>query len=292
MASLVNTEQLDNYRIFVAIVESGSFTKAAQKLAVPKSRISRRLLLLEQQLGSQLLIRTTRKLQLTDAGQLLYKQCQPHIAALEEVDQFIYDSQFHVKGVLTLLLPLEFFNQVIGELITTFALQYPELQIQCQHYTGITPQFDHKYDLVFVLHEHALPDSQWVSKVLLSFPQSIYIADKANNKQMNELSDFKAILADKNEKWYFRDNGRIIERQPTATMILASPEMRVKACEQDIGAVKLPDYIGTRSSTIKVAKVSQPLVAQQLSVLYHSRNIPMKTRVFLDFFQSNIGCLT
>ncbi|MDO6426348.1 LysR family transcriptional regulator [Thalassotalea sp. 1_MG-2023] len=290
-----NSLALDNYRFFVAIVEAGSLTKASADLGIPKSKLSRRLAQLEQQLGSQLLIRTTRTITLTESGHLLYQQCQPHVAALTDVEQFIYDSHHQIKGELKLLLPLEFFNQVIGELITTFATQYSDLQIQCQHYTGTTPPYDHQFDLVFVLHEGSLPNSNWISKSLLSFSQSIYVSERDSSVSVNEiaqLNNIDAILADRSETWLLREHGKVTELNPKPVMMLASPEMRAKACEQGIGVIKLPDYIGKQIKGIKTLNVSAPVVAQQLSVLYHSRNIPLKTRIFLDFFQSKIGCLS
>ncbi|MCG6450980.1 LysR family transcriptional regulator, partial [Vibrio parahaemolyticus] len=60
----------------VAVAETGSFTRAAQRLATSVANVSRRIALLEERLGVKLLLRTTRKVSLTEAGQVYYQQCR------------------------------------------------------------------------------------------------------------------------------------------------------------------------------------------------------------------------
>lgn len=294
MADSSTKPTLDNYLFFVAIVEAGSLTKAAHRLAIPKSKLSRRLAQLEQQLGSELLIRTTRKLHLTEAGHTLYQSCQPHVDALTNVEQLVHDSQHKVKGVLNLSIPSEFFSQVIGQLLTDFAVKYPEIELHCHQYTARMPSYDHRYDLVFVLHEKPLPATNWVGRTLLSFPQSIYQSAGAKKMDcsMADLEHLGAIVTDEDELWAFRHDGAIQEIKPQLNMAMASPEMRLQACQRGIGITKLPDYIAEKASGIKPLHLQQSVVAQQLTLLYQSRNVPIKTRAFLDFFQSNIGSLS
>lgn len=288
-------DSLSDYYFFTTIVEEGSLTKAAKKLAIPKSKLSRRLALLEQSLGSQLLIRTTRRQQLTENGLLLFQSCKPHVDALHDLDLLIGEAAVKVQGKLKLLLPLEFFNTVIGTLITDFALAYPDIEIHCHHYHQAYPEFDHQYDLVFVLHENDLPSSNWIGRTLLSFSQSIYTAKNSNQHQLaslSELAKLKVISANEDEKWLFRFPGEVQAITPNIAMVLSSPEMRVEACQREIGLIKLPDYIGNNLKQIRPLKTEKPLIAQQLTLLYQSRKLPAKTRMFLDYFQSKIGCLS
>ncbi|GHF83234.1 LysR family transcriptional regulator [Thalassotalea marina] len=294
MADFQIVQTIDNYLYFVAIVEQGSITKAATYLNVPKSKVSRRLAQLENMLGSELLVRTTRKQDLTEAGKLLYQNCRPHVDALVAVEQLMYDNQYQIKGKLNIKVPSEFFNRVMGQLLTDFALKYPDIEVHCQQYTESLPSFDLNYDLVFVLHERALPPSHWIGKSLLSFPQSLYVAkDYALNQvtSVEQLKAIEAIVAEPLEHWSFRDKHSHKTFKPNVRMVLASPEMRLQACFSAIGMTKLPDYIAKNIQGIKAVKTELPLVAQQLSLLYQSRNIPLKTRVFLDYFQSHIGKL-
>jgi len=285
----------NGYLFFVTIVEQGSITHAAQTLGVPKSKLSRRLALLEQQLGSQLLIRTTRRQQLTETGLLLYQACKPHVEALNDMEELVQDTQNKIKGKLSILLPLEFFNKVISALVVDFAFKYPEIEIHCQHYSETYPDFDHQHDLVFVLHEDTLPTSNWVGKTLLSFSQSIYGHESVltvKNVKIEQLSLKKAILSNENERWIFRNKSSIQTISPNLVMVLSSAEMRIEACQRGIGLLKLPDYIGKNNNELTPLNLNCPVVAQQLTVLFQSRSVPAKTRKFLDYFQSNIGCLS
>jgi len=290
-------QNLDNLSLFLSIVESGSLTGAAKALGMPKSKLSRRLALLESEIGSQLLVRTTRSQKLTETGEQLFRACKPHVEALKAAEASISDFISLPKGKLKILLPLEFFNQVLAELITEFALLYPEISVHCQHYSQEIPEQDLTYDLIFVLHEQSLPPSNWIAKTLLSFPQAIYASVKrtiSNNIQPEELLAHNCILSQENQQWLFRESNNTMVIEPKTFMVLSSPEMRLAAVKRDLGIAKLPEYLinsDKGSDLIKRVMLGKSPVAQQLSVLYQSRTVAKKTRAFLDFFQSNIGCL-
>jgi len=293
----VNMQNLDNLSLFLSIVESGTLTGAAKALGTPKSKLSRRLALLESEIGSQLIVRTTRSQQLTETGEQLFRACKPHVEALKSIEASISDFISLPKGKLKILLPLEFFNQVMAELITEFALLYPNISVHCQHYSEEIPEHDLTFDLIFVLHEQSLPPSNWIAKTLLSFPQAIYASVKrpiGNNIQPKQLLGHNCLLSQENQQWFFRGDDNTMVIKPKTYMVLSSPEMRLAAVKRDLGIAKLPDYLINNDKghdLIKRVSLGNSPVAQQLSVLYQSRSIAKKTRLFLDFFQSNIGCL-
>ncbi|GLR70569.1 LysR family transcriptional regulator [Agaribacter marinus] len=287
--------RLDDLSMFVSLVEAGSFTLAAKQLNIPKSKLSRHLVQLEQTIGSQLLIRTTRSQQLTESGYLLYQASKTHIDALRGVEEEIGSFINEPKGQLTILLPLEFFNQVISSLITEFAKNYPKIKLNCSHYSGSLPDNDHLYDLTFVLHETDLPASNWIAKALLSFPQSIFAGrDFENNEELelNALKELPCILSEQQEQWLFRDGTDIQSVSVKGRASFSSPSMRLQAVMQNLGVAKLPDYTCQEACDLQRLRLVKQPVAMQLSVLYQSRDIPIKTRVFLDFFQSHLGRLS
>jgi len=288
---------LDDLFLFVTLVEAGSFTDAAKKISIPKSTLSRRFGLLEQKIGSELLIRTTRNQTLTESGRLLYCASKEHVEALSKIKEEVGSLIHQPQGQLNILLPLEFFNRIISVLIADFVLLYPKIHINCQHYSGEVPEFDPHYDLCFVLHEQLLPASNWVAKTLLSFSQSIFAAknmDLSSISTAGELVKHDCILAQQNQPWLFRDEEKVQAVYVKGQVTLSSPEMRQQAAEQGLGLCKLPDYVlqqGNQQSLLTRLDLDKKPIAQQLSVLYQSRNIPVKTRTFLDYFQSNISRL-
>ncbi|MCJ8320831.1 MAG: LysR family transcriptional regulator [Colwellia sp.] len=308
---------LDDLYLFVTLVDEGSFTLAAKKTAMPKSTLSRRLAQLEQKIGSELLVRTTRSQELTESGRLLYGAAKEHVEALSKIEEEVGSLIHQPQGQLNILLPLEFFNRIISVLITDFIALYPKIHISCQHYSDDIPKFDPHYDLCFVLHEQLLPTSNWISKTLLSFSQSIYAPQSVDTtviKSAEDLTAHNCILAQPNQPWLFRDNDKVQAIYVKGQVTLSSPEMRQQAAEKGLGLCKLPDYVlqqgahsmgelgnsqantkgnnneNKQSQLQRICLDKQP-VAQQLSVLYQSRKTPVKTRAFLDYFQSNIGKL-
>jgi len=297
---------LDDLHLFVCLVEAGSFTLAAKELGIAKSKLSRRLVLLEKKLGCELLLRTTRKQELTESGRLLFCASKEHIDALTKVEEELSSLLNQPQGKLNILLPLEFFNQIISTLISDFLRRYPKINLHCQHYSGSVPEFDPKFDLCFVLHEQTLPATNWIAKELLSFPQSIYLSPTMSSKQERkllqetlikpeQLSQFDCILEEENQPWHFRNGDKIEQVNVAGKVVLSSPEMRLQAAEQGLGLSKLPDYVIRKNLTVNQSlqrlSLSHESVAQRLSVLYQSRNLASKTRTFLDYFQSNVGQL-
>lgn len=296
---------LDDLHLFVSLVEAGSFTLAAKELGIAKSKLSRRLVMLEQKLGCDLLLRTTRKQELTESGRLLFCASKEHIDALSKVEEELSSSLNQPQGKLNILLPLEFFNKIVSTLIGDFLHSYPKISLNCQHYSGSVPEFDPRFDLCFVLHEQALPATNWIAKELLSFSQSIYLSPTMATESVNklltqkvikpeELAQYDCILAEENQPWHFRNNNKIELVNVSGKLVLSSPEMRLEAVAQGLGLGKLPDYVLKNSEQAKLLQrleLSQESVAQRLSVLYQSRNIASKTRTFLDYFQSNVGQL-
>jgi len=289
---------LDDLSLFNTIVECGSLTLAADKLAIPKSKLSRRLVMLEKQMGCQLLVRTTRRQTLTENGEILYRSSLAHLEALTNLKEEITSLNAEPKGVLRILLPLEFFNKVISVLVTEFAKQYPKITIQCSHYSSALPIEDHKYDLILVLHENPLPASNWIGRPLLSFPQSIYAGVDYPIEHLVKLSDIakeKCISSQSNTPWLFREKEQIQLITINERIVLSSPEMRLEATIQNLGIAKLPDYLCQASgqlAKLKRIELDNAPVALQLTVLYQSRSIAFKTRTFLEYFQSKIGCLS
>jgi DNA-binding transcriptional LysR family regulator len=289
---------LDDLTFFSTIIDAGSLTKAAKIMDVPKSKLSRRLANLESELGYQLLIRTTRKQELTASGLLLYRSCKPHLEALNNIENDIHELNTSPKGRLNILLPSEFFSQVISQIITDFAKIYPDIVVHCSHYSSKLPEENYYYDLIFVLHETDLPSSSWVGKQLLSFPQSIYAGVDYSTEHLYSPEDIqteKCITSNNNEQWLFREHNKIQLISVNEKVILSSPQMRLEATSQHLGIAKLPDYLCQSCGhllNVKRIKLSNEPVALQLTVLYQSRSIAFKTRMFLEYFQSNIGSLS
>ncbi|KHD87471.1 MAG: transcriptional regulator [Bdellovibrio sp. ArHS] len=120
-------EQLDlnQIRTFVRLVKTGSFTKTAQLMRQPKSRISRKLAALEKDLGVQLIYRTTRQFQLTETGRQFYERAQGLIEGLENLSNEVSEATAEVSGLIKVTAPDDMGVKNLPPLLDEFSKIYP-----------------------------------------------------------------------------------------------------------------------------------------------------------------------
>jgi DNA-binding transcriptional LysR family regulator len=113
----LNMDQLRALRYFIKVVETGSFTRAAEAFSVPPSSLSRRIADLEKTLGANLLKRSTRVVQVTEIGQLYFKQVQEILAQLEQSDETVRSYQAKPTGFLRISAMVSFGERLLLPLL-------------------------------------------------------------------------------------------------------------------------------------------------------------------------------
>ncbi len=121
---------LDDMRLFSKVAEAQSFTAAARLLGMPKQTLSRRVAELEQELGVQLLLRTTRRLHLTDVGAAYAVRCGEIVRIAEEANHAVTDTRQVPKGVLRVTADPVFGEAFVTGLIVEYANRWPEVQVE------------------------------------------------------------------------------------------------------------------------------------------------------------------
>jgi len=122
--------QFEELQAFVAVVEAGSFTAAAERLDAAKSAVSRRVSSLEDRLGVQLLRRTTRKLNLTNTGQSFYEHSARILADLDEAEAAVQQEHGELRGTLRVALPLSFAVSHLSEPVAEFRRKHPRVNFE------------------------------------------------------------------------------------------------------------------------------------------------------------------
>ncbi len=120
-------DRFEDLQAFVAVVETGSFTAAAERLGAAKSAVSRRVSALEERLGAQLLRRTTRRLNLTATGQSFYEHSARILADLEEAESAVAQEHGELRGTLKIALPLSFGIHHMCRPIAEFSRRHPRV---------------------------------------------------------------------------------------------------------------------------------------------------------------------
>jgi LysR family transcriptional regulator for bpeEF and oprC len=116
--------------VFARVVDTGSFTKAAEALAMPKATVSTLLQELEAQLGVRLLQRTTRRVGLTADGAAYYERCVRILDDLREADEAVSARHGQPEGRLKVDMPTSLASQLLHEAIPAFLARYPGLQLE------------------------------------------------------------------------------------------------------------------------------------------------------------------
>ncbi|TNF28645.1 MAG: LysR family transcriptional regulator [Deltaproteobacteria bacterium] len=129
---MTSTPPLQSMVIFAHVVDAGGFSAAARALGLSKSAVSKAVAGLEEHLGVRLLLRTTRKVRLTEAGERLYPHCARMLAEAEQAERELSHHGGRVHGQLRVNAPLSVGRTLVLPVITDLMQRYPELEVDLQ----------------------------------------------------------------------------------------------------------------------------------------------------------------
>lgn len=155
----------DDMVLFVQVVEEGSFSKVAEKLSLTNSVVSKRIARLEENLNTQLLYRTTRKLSLTDAGMVLYDKAKIAQSAFQEAENAVTGYGENMKGNIRITMPAVSANLILNESIAEFCKQHPEISVDLHITNRLVDLIEEGFDLAVRTAE--LEDSSLIAKRLI-----------------------------------------------------------------------------------------------------------------------------
>ena len=163
---------LNDTLIFVKVVEHGSFISAARVLRLPKTTVSRKVQDLEARLGAQLLHRTTRKLGLTEAGNIYFEMCQRIARELDEAEHAVGQLQDGPRGWLRFTAPYSIGITWIAPLLGEFHARHPEVKVEMMLSNDSLDLIGEEIDVA--LRVGPLPDSNLVARRLAVFRTQVY----------------------------------------------------------------------------------------------------------------------
>jgi DNA-binding transcriptional LysR family regulator len=167
---------LNDLQFFVRVAEDHSFTQAARRLQVPKSTVSRAIQRLEKRLGLRLVERTTRRVSLTEIGELYMNHCRRVMEEAEQADLAVGAFLAEPRGRLRVGAPVPFARFVLGPLLADFAARYPLLQIDVQLLSGDVFPRDGSLDVL--VRAGAVGDAGLLVRWLLRVRLGIYASPR------------------------------------------------------------------------------------------------------------------
>ncbi|HEY3494074.1 MAG TPA: LysR family transcriptional regulator [Polyangiaceae bacterium] len=182
---------------FVKVVEAQSFTAAAKVLGLPKSSVSRRVSELEKELGVPLLLRTTRKLSLTEAGRAYFEQAGRALTGLEAAAEAAAGMDSEPRGIVRLTAPVDVAVMGLAELLEEFARRYPEIHVDLAIATRPIDLVAEGFDLGIrqtVAHDANLVVRRVGCASLGLFAATTYLERRGRPRAVAELAEHDAVL--------------------------------------------------------------------------------------------------
>lgn len=188
---------LNEILVFTRVVETKSFTGAADLLGLPKSTVSRKLAQLEERLGVRLLQRTTRKLALTDAGQAYYERCAKIVADAAAAEKLVTDMQATPRGMLRVTAPVDLSTAFLGPMLAAFCSEHPEISIELAAADQVVDLIEDGFDVG--IRFGPLQESTFAARRLCRVHMQLwaaksYIARRGMPRSPDELDDHDRVL--------------------------------------------------------------------------------------------------
>ncbi|HEY4365729.1 MAG TPA: LysR family transcriptional regulator [Steroidobacteraceae bacterium] len=287
-------DRLDAMSILVASVEEGSFSAASRKLAVPLPTISRKVADLEAHLKTRLLVRSTRKLALTEAGVAYVAACRRILDEIEQAEAQASGEYTTPRGELTVTAPIAFGRlhvlPVVGEFLRDFAAINVRMALSDQNVNLV----DERIDMAVRIGE--LPDSSLVAtrvgtirRVVCASPE--YLAAHGTPKSPEDLADHRCVtfsgLAG-GTAWMFTPRGKEARSvRPLCRLHINTAEAAIDAAIAGIGVTNVLSYqLARMVEEGKLRIILKDFEPPPIPVhLVHAqrRLLPLKMRRFLEF---------
>jgi DNA-binding transcriptional LysR family regulator len=287
----------DDLILFATIVEQESLVRAAEQLGMPKATVSRRLSNLESALGQRLLIRTTRRLTLTDFGQEFLDHSRRVAEEVATVQDFVRSQDIQPRGRLRVSMPGDYAKQHFSRAIATFIEIYPEIELDIDLSSRRVDLIGERYDLAIRMGDLD-NDATLVARKIDEqgfglYASPIYLALHATPKHPDDLSRHQSVrlLSAQGSAvpWMLVKGKEIWEGVPSGRLTLNSPDMIQQLLLDGAGIGALPHrFVEEDVKRQRLVRVLPnwclpPVPAW--AVMPMRRFLPIKTRAFLEHLE-------
>ena len=286
-------DRIDVMRLFVRIVERGSFAQAARDLQLPRPSATHAIQRLETDLGVRLLERTTRNVRPTLDGALYHERCVRLLADIDEMESVFHDAE--PKGPLRVDMQGTIARFFILPALPDFIARYPGIALNISEADRMVDLITEGFDCVVRAGE--LADSSLVGRRLTSFPQVTvgspgYFARHGVPKTLGDLDGHRmvAYTASSTGQSYpmeFVEGERLHEIPLPHDVVVRGAEIYTASCVAGLGLIQVPRYrVAHQLAEGQLVSILEdvPPPSMPVSVLYpHNRQLSPRVRVFIDW---------
>mgnify|MGYP003332685088 FL=1 len=294
---------LDPYSLvlFARVADSGSFSRTAERVGLPKSTVSRRIAALERDLGERLLLRTTRKLTLTEFGQHLLVHAHQVADELDAAASLALHRQAQPSGRLAVSMPTDSFGIDLPRFIADFAMRYPAVTVDLDLSSRRVDLIGENFDLA--IRMGSLPDdATLVARRLFTGPWSLfaapsYLALRGVPPSPDALESHDGVTirrrTGESTPWKLSRPDAQWTGLPHLRASANSPELLIQLAIQGVGIAPAPDWLALphvgRGALRRVLPDWRLPDTIGWAVMPGRRLMPAKTRVFLEMLSATLA---
>lgn len=288
-------DRFETMRVYIRVSELASFSKAAESLGLPKATVSTAVQQLEAQLGTRLLHRTTRQVQMTQDGQIYFERCKDLLSDVEEIESLFKKDARNISGRLRVDMPNGVAKNLVLPKLNEFFKKYPGIEVELS-------STDRRVDLIAegfdcVIRVGNLVDSGLIARNLgklsiINCVSPAYIKEYGEPKTVADLAShylvhYSTALGAKPEGFEYFDGEAYTSVQMKGRITVNNSEAYTAACLAGFGIVQVP-AIGMKShlenKTIVQVLKNLKAEAMPVSIIYpHRRNLSKRVQVFMDW---------
>lgn len=286
-------DRFQEMHIFATVAQEQGFASAARRLGLSAASVTRAVAALELRIGTQLLVRTTRSVHLSEAGQRYLEDCRRILAEVQEAEDSAAGSHAQPRGQLTVTAPVLFGDLFVTPVMAAYLAQYPDVTINAVLIDRIVNMVEEGIDVAVRIGD--LPDSSQhairvgdVRRVICGSPQ--YFARHGRPKHPQELATAPVVATSatgQQRSWPFLDAGEAITVRPEPRLIVTANQAAITAASLGLGLTRVLSYqvaAKVAAGELEIVLADFELPPLPIHLVYQGgRKAPARVRSFIDF---------
>ncbi len=299
-ASIGAMDRITGVKLFIRVVETGSFSKAAAEFAITQPTATKAVAAMEARLGARLLHRSTRGVTPTEVGALYHDKCKLIAREIDDADNLATLLQSQVGGLLRISTSVAFGRRVMVPLVLRYMAAHPGVQVDLSFDDRYVSLVEQGIDVA--LRMGRLADSQLGARFLGINPWVLvgapaYLAANGQPEQPSDLVGHAALVYSSvqgDERWHFSGADGQTESVPVKGPLRSNNlSALLAAARGGLGLAVLPWYVAhasVQAGTVRPLLERWPLPAQEIHAVFPSpKLLPSKVRSFCDFLAPRFG---
>ncbi|MBY4723720.1 MULTISPECIES: LysR family transcriptional regulator [Burkholderia] len=288
-------ELLNDMALFVEVVKAKGFRSAAETLGMPNSTLSRRISALEKAIGLRLLHRTTRRIELTEAGQLYFERCKRIVDEARLAHEQLGGLLAEPTGVLRASFPVDFAVTYLAPLIVEFSTRYPKLTFDFELTSRRVDLVSEPFDVAIRLGESE--DSQLIARRLATLGNYLYaspgyLVREGEPRTPDDLARHACLSLARTGTWTLHDGTHTVAVPVSSRFAGNSVGMLRRLATLDAGIIVLSEAIvaddlaAGRLRRVMPAWEGEPIPVYAMT---ETRLLPAKTQHFIEFLRERFA---